>query len=69
MEQQPGYILLIDCPDQKGLVHQISGVLYRLGLNIIGNQEFVEHEEDRLKHQASKNEAFAYTKGLRLNRL
>jgi formyltetrahydrofolate deformylase len=47
MEQQPGYILLIDCPDEKGLVHHISGVLYRLGLNIIGNQEFVEHEEDR----------------------
>jgi formyltetrahydrofolate deformylase len=47
MDPQPTYVLLIDCPDQKGLVHHISGVLYRLGLNIIGNQEFVEHEEDR----------------------
>jgi formyltetrahydrofolate deformylase len=45
--EQPIYVLLIDCPDQKGLVHHISGVLYRLGLNIIGNQEFVEHEDNR----------------------
>ncbi len=47
MDPQPIYVLLIDCPDQKGLVHHISGVLYRRGLNIIGNQEFVEHEEHR----------------------
>jgi formyltetrahydrofolate deformylase len=37
------YTLKIDCPDQKGLVHEISGVLYSFGLNIIENEEFVDH--------------------------
>lgn len=37
------YILKIDCPDQKGLVHEISGILYEFGLNIIENEEFVDH--------------------------
>jgi formyltetrahydrofolate deformylase len=38
----PTHILLIDCPDEIGLVHRISGVLYRRGGNVIGNQEFVD---------------------------
>ncbi|MDX1637203.1 MAG: formyltetrahydrofolate deformylase [Balneolaceae bacterium] len=38
----PQEILLIDCPDEKGLVHKITGVLYNHGLNIISNQEFVD---------------------------
>jgi formyltetrahydrofolate deformylase len=37
------YILKIDCPDQKGLVHEISGVLFEFGLNIVENEEFVDH--------------------------
>ncbi len=37
------YILKIDCPDQKGLVHKISGILFSFGLNIIENEEFVDH--------------------------
>ncbi|MDX1906035.1 MAG: formyltetrahydrofolate deformylase [Bacteroidia bacterium] len=41
------YVVLIDCADQKGLVHQITGVLYRRDLNITGNQEFVEREQNR----------------------
>lgn len=45
--EQPVYVLLIECPDQKGLVYSISGVLFELGLNIIGNQEFVEYERNR----------------------
>lgn len=45
--EQPIYVLLIDCPDQKGLVHNITGVLYRQGVNVIGNQEFVEYEHNR----------------------
>ncbi|MFH5832539.1 formyltetrahydrofolate deformylase [Halalkalibaculum sp. DA3122] len=43
MEQE---VLLIDCPDQKGLVHKITGVLYDHGLNIISNQEFVDAATD-----------------------
>ena len=35
-------ILLIDCPDQTGLVHHITGVLYRQRANIISNHEFVD---------------------------
>lgn len=36
------HILLINCPDQRGLVHQISGILYNHQLNLISNGEFVE---------------------------
>ncbi len=39
------YILLVDCSDEKGLIHKITGVLYENGLNIISNSEFVEEEE------------------------
>ncbi|MBM7841677.1 formyltetrahydrofolate deformylase [Herpetosiphon giganteus] len=39
--------LLIECNDQIGLVHQITGVLYRHGVNIISNQEFVDHQRQR----------------------
>lgn len=45
--KQPTYVLLIDCPDSTGLVHNITGVISRQGLNIIGNQEFVEYEHER----------------------
>ena len=38
------YILLVDCSDEKGLIHKITGVLYENGLNIISNSEFVEEE-------------------------
>ena len=44
---QPAYVLLIDCADQKGLVYKITSVLYSQNVNIIGNQEFVEREQDR----------------------
>ena len=37
------YVLKIDCPDRKGLVHEISGILFEFGLNIIENEEFVDH--------------------------
>lgn len=37
-------VILIDCPDEKGLVYRITEVLYRHGLNIVNNQEFVDPE-------------------------
>ena len=40
------YILLVNCSDEKGLIHKITGVLYENGLNIISNSEFVEEESD-----------------------
>lgn len=36
------HILLINCPDEKGLVHKTSGVLYKYDLNLISNGEFVD---------------------------
>lgn len=38
------YRLLIDCEDRKGLVYQISKVLFENGLNIESQQEFVDRE-------------------------
>ncbi|SFB78825.1 formyltetrahydrofolate deformylase [Flexibacter flexilis DSM 6793] len=36
--------LMIDCPDHKGLVHHITGVLFDLGLNVTQNDEFVSED-------------------------
>lgn len=36
------HILRIDCADQPGLVHKISGVLFNAGYNVTSNQEFVD---------------------------
>jgi formyltetrahydrofolate deformylase len=38
------HLLLIKCPDERGLVYKITGVLFGLGLNIVRNGEFVERE-------------------------
>ncbi len=35
-------IVLVDCPDEVGLIHRITGVLQQLRLNIQSNQEFVD---------------------------
>lgn len=40
----PNQIVLIDCPDAKGLVYNITKVIYDLGLNIISNHEFVDSD-------------------------
>src|SRR5436190_7755584 len=40
----PTHILLIDCPDATGLVHRITGVLFRQGGNIVSNSEFVDRD-------------------------
>ncbi len=44
MENKPVSVLLIDCPDEKGLVHKITGVLYHNDFNVIENEEFVDSE-------------------------
>lgn len=36
------HILLINCPDQSGLVYKITSAIYKHNLNIISNGEFVE---------------------------
>jgi len=37
-------VLLLECPDRKGLIHDATGVLLRHGLNIVANDEFVDEE-------------------------
>ncbi|MVN76603.1 formyltetrahydrofolate deformylase [Hymenobacter sp. HMF4947] len=39
------HLLLIQCPDERGLVYKVTGVLYGLGLNIVRNSEFVERDD------------------------
>lgn len=40
------YIFRIDCPDEKGLVHKITGVLFFNNLNIERTDEFVDIENN-----------------------
>jgi formyltetrahydrofolate deformylase len=40
-------VLLIECADRKGLIHEATGVLLRHGLNIVANDEFVDAESGR----------------------
>jgi formyltetrahydrofolate deformylase len=35
--------LLVSCRDKEGLIYGVSGVLFKHGLNIIENSEFVDH--------------------------
>jgi formyltetrahydrofolate deformylase len=38
----PTRLLLVDCPDRRGLIHQITGLLAAAGANIVTNAEFVD---------------------------
>jgi formyltetrahydrofolate deformylase len=38
-------VLLIDCPDRKGLVASVSSLLYQYGANIIHADQHQDHEE------------------------
>jgi len=46
------YIIKVDCPDEKGLVYKVSEVLYKNGVNIITNKEFVDLENRRFFFRA-----------------
>src|ERR1700722_16002294 len=37
-------VLLIDCPDRKGLVARVSGLLYEQGANILHADQHQDHE-------------------------
>jgi formyltetrahydrofolate deformylase len=37
-------VLLIDCPDRKGLVARVSGLLYECGANILHADQHIDHE-------------------------
>jgi len=50
-------ILLIECPDRKGLIHSVTDVLLRHGVNIIQNNEFVDHESGRFYMRTAVEDA------------
>lgn len=41
------HILRMECTDAKGLIYKVTGVLFKHGLNIVSNDEFVDHEKKR----------------------
>ena len=41
------YILRVECPDAKGLIYGITGVIFRHGMNIVSNGEFVDEKRSR----------------------
>ena len=42
MKTIPSRVLLVECDDRTGLIHAVTGVLSRHGLNIVANDEFVD---------------------------
>ena len=46
------YILKIYSKDEKGLIHRISDVIFKFGLNIAKNHEFVDHEVNKFFYRA-----------------
>ncbi|MDP3612451.1 MAG: ACT domain-containing protein, partial [Rubrivivax sp.] len=40
------FVLTLACPDTKGIVHAVSGLLYQAGCNIIDSQQFGDLEGD-----------------------
>ena len=40
-------VLLVECDDRTGLIHDVTGVLARHGLNIVANDEFVDAPSGR----------------------
>lgn len=43
----PRQVLLVECPDRRGLVHNITGVLLRHECNVTSNHEFVDADANR----------------------
>jgi formyltetrahydrofolate deformylase len=51
-------ILNVECPDRRGLVHAITGVLLEESLNVVGNQEFVDPSSQRFFMRTEVQGAF-----------
>lgn len=41
------FTILVDCPDEKGLIYRITRILYHRQLNIVENSEFVDSNTNR----------------------
>ncbi len=44
MDQPNTHILLINCPDESGLIFKVSKIVYQHKLNVVSNGEFVERK-------------------------
>jgi formyltetrahydrofolate deformylase len=44
MEPSHTHILLINCPDESGLIYKVSKIVYEHNLNVVSNGEFVERK-------------------------
>ena len=40
MKSTRDFVLTLSCPDAKGIVHAVSGLLYQAGCNIVDSQQF-----------------------------
>ena len=40
------FVLTLSCPDAKGIVHAVSGLLYQAGCNIVDSQQFGDVGDD-----------------------
>ena len=47
MGRESRYILRVECPDAKGLIYGITGVIFGHGMNIVSNGEFVDEKRSR----------------------
>lgn len=47
MHSQQRKVLRTICPDQKGLIARITNICYKHELNIVQNNEFVDHRTGR----------------------
>ena len=56
-------IVLVDCPDEVGLIHRITGVLQDRGLNIESNHEFVDAATRHFFFRAEVTQAAPPTAG------
>jgi len=58
----PEYILTLSCPDQRGIVHHVSGFLAAHGCNILDSAQFGDQETQRFfmrVHFAAEDSAVA----------
>ena len=46
MQPHNQFVLTLACPDTKGIVHAVAGLLYQAGCNIIDSQQFGDLEGD-----------------------
>ncbi|MEK1847934.1 ACT domain-containing protein, partial [Klebsiella pneumoniae] len=51
-------VLRTICPDQKGLIARITNICYKHELNIVQNNEFVDHRTGRVGLGAARGGRF-----------